>query len=66
MDEERAQVGIPSFADAQQVGLAPLECCFDTNPCQAASWRLLSKILASMMEAINALTVMAPMPALNP
>ena len=23
MDEERAKVGIPSFADAQQVGLAP-------------------------------------------
>jgi len=65
-NQERAQVGIPSSPDAQQVGLAPLEYCLGTSPSQAASWRPLSKLLASVMQTSNVLAVMALMTALNP
>ena len=63
VDQQGSQVGVTTFADAQQIsGLPPLECCLGTNPSQAASCRPFLNSLASPTVATIALAVIGPMP----
>ncbi len=65
MDQQRAQVCVPSLADAQQVGLAVAGVLrWHQNPIQADIWRLFSKLLASPTVAASALAVIGPIPVI--
>jgi hypothetical protein len=60
--EQAARIAITLFADAAELSLPPLECCFGTSPMQAEKLRPDLKVLGSATLATRAVASIGPTP----